>query len=399
MPRIFLSAGEASGEHYGAMFIEALRKIDPGVEVFGMGGKRMEDLGCRCIVRSEDMAVMGLAEVIRHLPHIHRQYRLIKQSLREMRPDVAVLIDYPGFHLRVARDLHRLGIPVVYFVSPQLWAWKKRRIKQVERYVDRMLVIFPFEEKFYRDHGVEATYVGHPLADVPLPTISRSDFAAQYGLDASKDWVGLLPGSRDKEIRLNLPEIKKAADALKMDCEFLLPVAATLHAKHIAGIRRMIGVGSGTGHSDTSRITLVNDARAALFHSRASVVASGTATIEAALIGNPFLVVYRVSAATYAVVRHIVSVPFVAMVNLVAGRAVVPELIQDNFTATNVVTRLRELLMDETARVTMRNDLKQVSQMLHAGWSATETAIDRVAGITMQVAQKFRQDSVPMASR
>lgn len=394
MPRIFLSAGEASGEHYGALLVEALRNIDATTEIFGMGGKRMQNLGCRCVVRSEDMAVMGLAEVVRHLPYIHRQYRRIKQSLCETRPDAAVLIDYPGFHLRLARDLHRLGIPVIYFVSPQLWAWKKHRIKQVERYVDRMLVIFPFEEKFYREHGVEATYVGHPLADLPLPTISRSDFAAQYGLDASKDWVGLLPGSRDKEIRLNLPVVKKAADALRMDCEFLLPLAATLEAKHIAGIRKLTQVGSGPSHRETPRITLVNDARAALYHSRASVVASGTATIEAALIGNPFLVVYRVSALTYAVVRHIVSVPFVAMVNLVAGRAVVPELIQDDFTPTNVVTHLRELMVDETTRVKMRDDLKQVSRMLHAGRTATETAIDRVAGITMNAAYKIGHDSV-----
>ncbi|HVJ09766.1 MAG TPA: lipid-A-disaccharide synthase [Acidisarcina sp.] len=396
MPRIFLSAGEASGERYGAMFIEALRKIDPAVEVFGMGGKRMEDLGCRRIVRSEEMAVMGLAEVVRHLPHIYRQYRRILQSLRETPPDVAVLIDYPGFHLRLARDLHRLGIPVVYFVSPQLWAWKKRRIRQVERYVGRMLVIFPFEETFYRDRGVEATYVGHPLADLPLPTISRSAFAAQYGLDASKDWVALLPGSRDKEIRLNLPEIKKAADALNLDCEFLLPLAATLDPRHIAGIRESIAPPSGRGSGKAPRITLVKDARAALYHARASVVASGTATIEAALIGNPFLVVYRVSAATYAVVRHIVSVPFVAMVNLVAGRAVVPELIQHDFNASNVVSHLRRLMADETARGKMQNDLKQVSQMLHAGRSATETAIDRAAGITLQVAQRISHNSVPI---
>src|SRR5450631_34602 len=320
MARIFLSAGEASGEHYGAMLIEALQKIDPSVEIFGMGGQRMEALGCRRVVRSEDMAVMGLSEVVRHLPHLYRQYRLLKKSLRETRPDVAVLIDYPDFHLRLAKGLHSLGIPVVYFVSPQLWAWKKHRIHQVEKFVDRMLVIFPFEEKFYREHGVNATYVGLPLADLPLPTISRSAFADQYGLDTSKDWVGLLPGSRDKEIRLNLPEIIKAAAALKQDCEFLLPLAPTLKSTHIARIREMIGK-----HSGSPRITLVNDARATLHHARASVVASGTATVEAALIGNPFLVVYRVSRITYAVAQKVVRVAHVGMVNLIAGRRIVPE--------------------------------------------------------------------------
>ena len=390
MARIFLSAGEASGEHYGAMLIEALRKIEPSVEIFGMGGQRMEALGCRRVVRSEDMAVMGLSEVVRHLPHLYRQYRRIKKSLRETRPDVAVLIDYPDFHLRLAKDLHNLGIPVVYFVSPQLWAWKKHRIHQVEKFVDRMLVIFPFEEKFYREHGVNATYVGHPLADLPSPTISRSEFADQYGLDTSKDWVGLLPGSRDKEIRLNLPEIIKAAAALKTDCEFLLPLAPTLKSTHVAGIREMIDDRPGS-----PRITLVNDARATLHHSRASVVASGTATVEAALIGNPFLVIYRVSAATYAVARRIVSVPFVAMVNLVAGRAVVPELIQHDFTAANVAAHLARLMSDRASRDRMCNDLNEVRRMLHAGRSATETAIDRVACITMESAKNLRRDTVP----
>jgi lipid-A-disaccharide synthase len=395
MPRIFLSAGEASGENYGAMLIPALRRLDPDVEIFGMGGKRMEDLGCRRIVRSEDVAVMGLTEVVRHLPHLYRQYRRIKTSLVETRPDVAVLIDYPDFHLRLARDLHRLGIPVIFFVSPQLWAWKKHRLRQVERYVDRMLVIFPFEEKFYRDHGVDATYVGHPLADLPLPTISRNEFADQYGLDASKDWVGLLPGSRDKEIRLNLPEMKKAATELGIDCEFLLPLAPTLKPDHIATIRRLAG-GSLPGKA---RITLVNDARAALFHARASMVASGTATIEAALMGNPFLVVYRVSAVTYAVVRRIVSVPFVAMVNLVAGREVVPELIQDKFQAAEVASCLRSLMLNEEARGKMRNDLQEVGTLLRAGRSTTETAIEKVAGITMQLTQMSRQNPVAIGSR
>ena len=399
MPRIFLSAGEASGEHYGALLIESLRKMDPAVEIFGMGGQRMEDLGCRRIVRSEDMAVMGFSEVVGHLPRIHREYRRIVKSLQETKPDIAVLIDYPGFHLRLTRDLHRLGIPVIYFVSPQLWAWKKRRIRKVKSYVDRMLVIFPFEEKFYRDNGVNATYVGHPLADLPMPAISREEFADQYGLDASKDWVGLLPGSRDKEIRLNLPEIKKAAAELNMDCEFLLPLASTLKPQHVRSIRETISTRAGFGRPDTPRITLVKDARAALYHARASVVASGTATVEAALIGNPFVVVYRVSAFTYAIARRIVSVPFVAMANLVAGRAIVPELIQQDFTAANITSHLRRLMTDDEARQKMQADLAEVARLLHAGRSATETAIDRVAGITLGMTKDFRRDTVPVQAR
>src|SRR5665213_2193425 len=202
---IFISAGEASGERYGAMLIEALRARIPTAKFFGLGGKAMESAGCERIVRAEDIAVMGITEVVRHMPHIYGEYRRLVRSIRARRPDVAVLIDFPDVNLRLARELKRLNIPVVYFVSPQLWAWKKRRIRWVRDRVTKMLVIFPFEEAYYRERGVDAEFVGHPLADIPFSLATRQQFADQYGLDASKDWVGLLPGSRAKELRLNLP--------------------------------------------------------------------------------------------------------------------------------------------------------------------------------------------------
>ena len=201
---IFISAGEASGEAYGALLIDELkRRLESGdrpIAFFGMGGSRMAAAGLECIVRAEDMAVMGITEVVRHLPRIYREFRKLKQSLRERRPVVAILIDFPDIHFKLAEELHRLGIPVLFFVSPQLWAWKKHRIKLVQKYVDRMLVIFPFEEPFYRQRGVKAEFVGHPMAEQPLPTISRAEFAAQNRLDAARTWIGLLPGSRAKEI-------------------------------------------------------------------------------------------------------------------------------------------------------------------------------------------------------
>lgn len=380
-PKIFISAGEASGEHYAAQLIPALRKLAPDAEFFGLGGQRMEALGFRRIVRAEDVAVMGITEIIRHIPRIYGEYRKLKASISAERPDAAILIDFPDVNLSLARTLHRLKIPVIYFVSPQLWAWKQYRIRRVERYVDRMLVIFPFEEAFYRKHGVEATFVGHPLAEVPLPSISRNDFAAQHALDPSKHWVGLLPGSRFKEIRLNLPEMIEAARRLNLgqkekqeeDYEFLLPLAPTLTPDHIATVRSMLP-------KNDARITLVNDARSALYLARASVVASGTATVEAALIGNPFVVVYRVSKVTYSVAKRVVKVPHVAMVNLIAEREVVPELIQSDFTAANVVSQLRRLLDNEDARRRMQADLAEVAVSLRA----TGSPIEQVAGITMQ---------------
>jgi lipid-A-disaccharide synthase len=372
--KIFISAGEASGEHYAAQLIPAIRKLLPNADFFGLGGQRMEALGFRRIVRAEDVAVMGITEIIRHIPRIYGEYRKLKASIAKERPDAAILIDFPDVNLSLARTLHQLGIPVIYFVSPQLWAWKKYRIHKVRRYVDRMLVIFPFEESFYREHGVSASFVGHPLAEVPLPSIPRKDFADQYHLDPSKAWVGLLPGSRFKEIRLNLPEMIEATSQLQEPLEFLMPLAPTLTPEHVSHVRGMLPP-SGP------RITLVEDARATLHHARASVVASGTATVEAALIGNPFIVVYRVSQLTYSVAKRVVKVPHVAMVNLIAEREVVPELIQSDFTAENVASHVQNLLYNETARAKMQADLSQIRTSLHAD----KSPIEQVADITVEL--------------
>jgi lipid-A-disaccharide synthase len=382
---LFISAGEASGEHYGALLVEALKQrlVAAGqtAAFFGMGGQRMEAAGLERIVRSEEMAVMGLTEVIHHLPRIWREFRKLKQSIRDRRPDVAVLIDFPEVHFRLAKDLHRMGIPVVYFVSPQLWAWKKHRIQLVRKYIDRMLVIFPFEEPFYRENGVEAEFVGHPLADLPAPTVSRAQFAAENGLDPTKTWIGLLPGSRPREIRDNLAEMLKAARALAGDLQFLIPLASTLNAAQRTEVRRLVAV-----HGSGLAIRLVEDARAALFHARASVVASGTATVEAALIGNPFVVVYRVSPLTYAIANRVVKVPHVAMANLIAGKRVVPELIQSDFTAANIVQQIEPLLPDGLPRESMMNELKRLRGLLAtqpAGDKQDGGAMSRVAAIVL----------------
>ena len=392
-PNIFISAGEASGEHYGALLIEALnRQLTSSGQTatfFGMGGERMVTAGLDRVVRSEDMAVMGITEVIRHLPRIYREFRKLKQAVRDRRPDVAVLIDFPDIHFKLAEQLHRLGVPVIFFVSPQLWAWKKHRIKLVQKYVTRMLVIFPFEEPFYRERGVKAEFVGHPLAELPLPGISREDFADDNRLDSEATWIGLLPGSRPKEIRDNLPEMLEAAWSLversKMrEYRFLIPLAPTLNKFQRARLMELV-----EEYGDGLPIRLIDDARAALFHARASVVASGTATVEAALIGNPFVVVYRVSRLTYAIAKRVVTVPHVAMANLIAGKRVVPELIQNDFTAAKIVQQLEPLLPDGVPRESMIKELKAVGLSLRSRQAnkAHETtgAIERVAAVTLEM--------------
>jgi len=393
-PKIFISAGEASGEHYGTLLIGALRRLEPDAEFFGLGGRRMEAMGFRPIVRAEDVAVMGLTEVVRHMPRIYREYRRLRGSIAAERPDAAILIDFPDVNLSLARHLKRQGVPVIYFVSPQLWAWKKYRIRSVQRYVDRMLTIFPFEERFYHDHGVEAEFVGHPLAELELPTVSREEFAREAGLDAAKTWVGLLPGSRSKEIRLNLPEMVRAAGMLVQDAEFvgqgtefLLPLAPTLTGPQREQIRVRLAE-LLAAEANAPRIVVVEDARGVLHHARVSIVASGTATVEAALIGNPFVVVYRISPLSYAVAKRVVDVPHVAMVNLIAGKRIVPELIQGDFTADQVVSHLRPLLNDEDARARMRASLRQVGEMLRSEHSA----VGRVAQVTCEM---LRERSTP----
>jgi lipid-A-disaccharide synthase len=270
-----------------------------------------------------------------------------------------------------------------------LWAWKKHRIKLVEKYVTRMLVIFPFEEQFYRERGVAAEFVGHPLAELPLPAVSRAEFAVENGLDPAETWIGLLPGSRPKEIRDNLPEMLRAARVLAESrglrqgaLEFVVPLASTLNAAQREAVAAMVRE-QGAGLP----VRLVDDARAALFHARASVVASGTATVEAALIGNPFVVVYRVSPLTYAIAKRVVTVQHVAMANLIAGKRVVPELIQNDFTAANIVQQLEPLLPDGPARESMMQELARLGGLLRSRQAGRPGlgAIERVAGVALEL--------------
>jgi lipid-A-disaccharide synthase len=377
--RFLISAGEASGEAYGAQLIAALRRRVPEATFFGVGSERMRADGFECVVDARDISVLGLAEVVSQLPKIYRKFRRLLRAVDQNRPDAAVLIDFPDFNFRLARQLHRRGIPVFYFVSPQLWAWRQGRIELVRKYIRKMLVIFPFEEEFYCTRGVDAEYVGHPLADVPLPSQSRGNFAKQYGLDPKKQWIALLPGSRRKEVLMNMPEMLRAARLLTSEAtdppfEFLLPVASTLNTAWMAELTAGEKVG----------IKLTNDAPATLLHARVGVVASGTATVEAALIGTPFVMVYRVSDLTWRLGRRLVKVPHFGMVNLIAGRGIVPEVVQSDFRAENVVAHLRELMPDGGARDRMLEDLAEVRNKLHPGEKTSQTAADRAAGAILE---------------
>jgi lipid-A-disaccharide synthase len=271
--------------------------------------------------------------------------------------------------------MKKRGVPVVYYVAPQFWAWRQGRVRLIRNYVDKALVIFPFEEKFYRDRGVDATFVGHPLADLPHPAIERSDYAAQFQVDPAKHWITLMPGSRVKEVRMNLPTILEAAAQLRANYEFLLPVAPTLDR---AFLQNLIG---------QQRITLVPESLPALWNSRAGIVASGTATVEAAMMRTPFVMVYRVSPLTYMLGKPRVKVPRFAMVNLIAGEEVVPELVQHDFTAGKVVAKIKEILPDGPARDRMLEGLSRVKALLHPPKTGiagpTQHPADRAAEIIL----------------
>ncbi len=367
--RLLISAGEASGEMYGAQLISALRRSVPELEAFGVGGERMRAAGCRTVVDAAEIAVVGLGEVVRHLPRIWTCFRRLLRAIDIKRPDAAVLVDFPDFNFRLARELHRRGVPVIYYVSPQLWAWRPGRIELVRCYVRKMLVIFPFEEQWYRERGVDAEFVGHPLCESPTFSL---ELAASTQRNTSKPWIALLPGSRRREVEANLPPMLKAAALLGSQHHYVLPVASTLDWEWMDAQVARAGAGYSIGLSFT------RDVRAALRHSRAAIVASGTATVEAALIGTPFVMVYRVSQLTWTLGRRLVKVPRFAMVNLIAGREVVPELVQSEFTAKNVAAQVQQILNDTAARERMLAGLAEVRAKLCGGCSG-QSASDRAA--------------------
>jgi lipid-A-disaccharide synthase len=332
--RILISAGEASGDMYGAQLIQALHHRDPSLELFGVGGDRMRAAGCDTVVDAKDLAVVGISEILSHLPKIYARFHRLISEADKRKPDLSIVIDSPAFNWRVARQMHKRGVPVVYYVCPQFWAWRQGRVRLLQRYVTKALVIFPFEEEFYCDRGVDATFVGHPLADLPLPTIDRAAYAAKHKLDTARQWITLMPGSRVKEVRMNLPAMLESAARLGTAYEFLLPLAPTLDQELLLTLVR----------SGPYTIHLVPETLPALAHSRAGIIASGTATVEAAMMGTPFVMVYRVSPLTYLLGRPRIKVSHFAMVNLIAGEEIVPELVQQDFTAENVVARLSEIL-------------------------------------------------------
>ncbi len=365
--RIFISAGEASGDLYASRVVETLRARHPDAEFFGCAGPRMQTAGVRAIVDSRSIAVVGLVEVVAHIPRIWLKFRKLVRAAAEGKPDLAVLTDSPDFHLRLAKKLKKLGIPVVYLIAPQAWAWREGRVRTLRNTVDRLLCIFPFEEEFFNARGVRTSYVGHPLARIVRPSMSRAEFFDKIGLDEGRRLMVLLPGSRHGEVERHIPVLFEAVRLIRkrQDVDFLLCLPPGF---------------------DAERQTFWEPARAAsiqvkegltwdgLAHAHLALAASGTVTIEAALLGTPLVTFYRVNALSWLLGRRLVRAPFLSMVNLVGGRRIAPELIQDEMTGERIAAEAIRLLEDADTRAEMRSGLAQVAALLASRDDPMETA-------------------------
>lgn len=370
-PNILLSAGEASSDMYAAQLAIALRKRT-GANLFGMGGKRMAEAGVELIADYHEVAVVGIAEVLHKIPTvIGVQRRLAHEAVRR-KANLAILVDSPGTHLGVARRVKNAGIPVGYFIGPQIWAWRSGRVRVVKRLVERMVVIFPFEEPIYREAGVPVSFVGHPLVDIVRATTGREEFSTQQGLDPERPTVALLPGSRRSEITRNFPMILEACSRLANG------------KGAIEGIQFIHAAAPGLGAAfwdafsrPDLRVKRIEGATYDVLNAAdCAIVASGTATVEAALVGAPMVVVYRVAPATAMVLRHMLKTPVIGMVNLIAGRRVATELVQSGFTPQAVEREIRKLLESPEACEKARAALAEVRAKLGPGG-----AIDRAADI------------------
>ncbi|HEY6872645.1 MAG TPA: lipid-A-disaccharide synthase [Geobacteraceae bacterium] len=361
-------AGEASGDLHGARLVQEARKLDSGLSFFGIGGPRMREAGVETLVDSAQMAVVGLVEVIAHFDVIGRAYLTLKKIITSDPPDLLILIDYPDFNLRIARLARRAGIKVLYYISPQVWAWRVGRVKKIGRLVDRMAVVFPFEVPFYEREGVPVSFVGHPLVDTVLPTMDRAAAQAAFGLDPARRTVGLFPGSRRGEIKGLMPTILASAKLLKerfSDLQFILPLASTLTPADIAPYLDAGGVEvqviAGRGYD----VMQVCDA---------IITVSGTVTLEIALMGVPMVIIYRVSPLTYQVGKRLIRVDHIGICNIVAGERVVQELIQHDAEPTKIAAEIERILTDEGYAAAMTSKLQGVRAKLGSGGGSRRVA-------------------------
>jgi len=364
--RVMMIAGDPSGDMHAAGVVRELKRLVPDIDIFGMGGGEMGREGMDLTVHMSHMAFMGFVEVVRHLRTIMRVQNALEQQMDRRRPDVVLLIDYPGFNLRFAQVAHRRGIPVLYYISPQVWAWHRSRVKRMKRLVDKMHVIFPFEEEIYAAQGIPVEFVGHPLVERLTVRSTREGFFRAHGLVQDKKLLGLFPGSRVQEIERILPTMITSAQTLgsMMDLQVAIGVAPNLGREVLSSF---VPASSGFRLIENATYDIMQ-------HADAAIVTSGTATLEAGWFGTPMAVVYKTSPVTYAIGRMLVDVRHIGLVNIVAGRDIVPELIQGDCTPERLVATMTPYLTDAVAASAMRTSLSVVRDRLGAGGASTRVA-------------------------
>ncbi len=371
---VLIVAGETSGDLHASRLVREMKRRSSGLRFVGIAGPRMRAEGVEAVYRVEALSFLGFAEVLRHLPFIRQVSRRMTHLLDELQPELVILVDYPGFNLRFARRAKERDIPVFYYIAPQVWAWGSGRIKKMVERVDRLAVILPFEEHLFRQYGLDAHFVGHPLLDLAHDETPRELFCARAGVNPDAQLIGLFPGSRRQEVQRHLPVMLELAELIGGQ----LPNTRFV-------VAQASGLGEGTYTASVrswpSGVKLLRQGHYALMrHASALVVASGTATLEAAIFATPFVVVYKVNPTTWFIARRLVKLPYIGLVNVVAGRRVVPELLQHDFTPENLAQTVRALLKDEALRNQMRANLLDVRRQLGQPGAAA-----RAAGLALEL--------------
>ncbi|MFB0566759.1 MAG: lipid-A-disaccharide synthase [Candidatus Aminicenantaceae bacterium] len=369
MNSILIIAGENSGEKYGASLVHQFKKINSSFTFFGIGGKHMASQGVDIIFPMEELAVIGGVEIISHLPRIKAIFSRMEKEIAERKPAASVLIDSPDFNLRLAKRLKKLSIPVLYYISPTIWAWRKGRLKTIKKTIEKMLIIFPFEEKIYKSWGIPASYVGHPLKEWVKTDLTRQEFFRKYGLDSQKKLITLLPGSRKSELKYHMPVLIKAANKIKREfqTQFVLVLAENLEA---GVVQSFIPQGP-----DELKI-LIEDNYNALAWSDLVLSACGTANLESALLETPLISFYRLSPLTYYAGVKFIRIKNYSIVNILAGEKIIPELIQRDFTPENILQEAKEILSSEEKRLEMISNFLRIKKILGEKKASQNAAIE-----------------------
>jgi lipid-A-disaccharide synthase len=369
--RILIVAGEVSGDLHAAGLISELKKIKPEMEFFGIGGSQMQTQGVKILYHTDQMAFLGFWEVLRHLGFIRKVRQSLLEEIGRHSCRLAILVDYPGFNLRLAKDLKQRKIPVIYYISPQVWAWGGKRIEKIKRWVEHMIVFFPFEESLYFQNKVKVTFVGHPLVELAKPALTREEFYRSLQASSEQRFIGLFPGSRHQEIEQHLSIMLKVGQILKKrrkELTFLMAVAPGINSEEIETMLP----------PDLPVRLLSNRNYEIMSYSELLLVKSGTSTVEAALCGTPFVVMYKTSPVSYLIAKRLVKVPHLAMANLLAGKRVVPEFIQNQAHPQNIASEMHNLLEDQQRYQSIKTELSEIQKKLGSG-NAYQKAAEVVA--------------------